>query len=653
MRSISARAVSIASALVLLGALFAPAVAHEERESFFPDHGAPVPVHRTQEEATHVAIVCKEDSGDLIADIQDAEVRALNEELWATCGAQFQDGAADSHADGGHVDVLEHIQAAVDHVRETGPDGGGVNIYVLPGTYREEPSREAACNEAYDGGVVAYEDGHDCPTITQLVGIFGDDPADEDRVCDNPLCNLQLEGTGDDPLDVIVEGGFREDGEWIDLHNGIRADRADGFYLRNLTTQLVRENGMYVHETDGYVLDRVVGRAVELYGILTFASDHGLIKDCETYYNGDSGVYPGSPADVNADNDETGELERWAVEVTGCNSHHNALGFSGTAGNSVKFHDNDFHHNSAGYVTDSFVGGHPGMPQDHAWLFDNRIYSNNVNYYENVNDGTCDAPPRDWNILETGTVCPVFPVPVGTGVMIAGGNHNLVEDNLIYDNWRTGVMLFWVPTILRESPSEPGDFPSTIEDNQDQFEVSHDNWFRKNEMGESPDGLIQPNGTDFWWDDQGGGNCWEDNKSTATEDGTPTSNSPHTNRNLTTLPTCDEPSVDLPSNAVKSAGIAPCAAYDREDQPNPPGCDWFETPAEPAGREAGSDEAQPAPATDDGDDGPAAAPAESGLPATGGGLLPILLGTVALGAAAVLRRQRLASTLLTTLGLRG
>ncbi|MBW3561439.1 MAG: hypothetical protein KY437_02985 [Actinobacteria bacterium] len=72
---------------------------------------------------------------------------------------------------------------------------------------------------------VEYQKGYECPTINQLVGIFGDDPADDDRLCDNALCNLQIEGTGDDPEDVIFEGGFKQDGEWIDRHNGIRADR--------------------------------------------------------------------------------------------------------------------------------------------------------------------------------------------------------------------------------------------------------------------------------------------------------------------------------------------------------------------------------------------------------------------------------------------
>ncbi|MGH3441775.1 MAG: hypothetical protein ACRDUY_06975, partial [Nitriliruptorales bacterium] len=552
----SRRTTRIASVLaLLLGAALAGggvAQGHEERESEFPDGSGTVPTLRTIDEADDVVVVCKPDSGRRIGrEISDPQVRAVNARLLGQC-------------------EFEHIQAAVEHVRDNGV--AGTNIYVLPGLYLEEPSREAACNAEYDGGVVEYEDLYDCPTMTQLVGIMGDDPADEDLKCDNALCRLQIEGTGDDPEDVIIRGGFKDDGDWIDQHNGIKADRADGIYIRNLTTELFRENSIYVHETDGYALDRTNTRKNDLYGILTFASDHGVIRDCEASFNGDSGIYPGSPSDVNADNDETGPLERFAVEVFGCRSHHNALGHSGTAGNSIYLHDNEWFANSAGIVVDSFVPDHPGMPQDHLWVRNNRIYGNNANYYrEFVHSGICDKPPAERG-YEDGTVCPVFPVPVGTGIMIAGGNHNLVEQNEIYDNWRQGVMQFWVPAIFREEPD-----PSR------QFDTSHFNHYVDNTMGLSPDGLTQPNGLDFWWDDEGEGNCWQGNTSTAAEDGSPTDNATDPRG----VPACDGGgSAFTPSNPVKSAGLAPCAPYDREDNPDPPGCDWFDDPEEPEGREA-------------------------------------------------------------------
>ncbi|MBW3659106.1 MAG: right-handed parallel beta-helix repeat-containing protein [Actinobacteria bacterium] len=607
---------SLATVLLLVVALvlstLGVATAHEERESLFPDQGAPVPTYREFDANAPHLVVCKPgESEERIARIGDPKLRAFNRRLLAAC-------------------EFEHIQAAVDAVTER-----GTNIYVLPGVYREEPSVEAPCAQEYDGGVVEYEQQVACGEVVNLVTVAGDDPADEDRACtDEPLCNLQIEGTGADPGDTLLQGGFGTDGDWR-KHNGMKADRADGFYLRNMAFELVRENAIYVHETDGYVLDRVVARYNDLYGILTFASDHGVIKDCETHHNGDSGVYPGSAADVNADSTETGPLDRWAVEISGCDTHHNALGFSGTAGNSVYFHDNLVHHNAAGYVTDSFVPNHPGMPQDHAWLENNRIYSNNVNFYENVQEGgPCQAErPADVG-YEDGVVCPAFPVPVGTGVMFAGGNYNFVHDNHIYDNWRQGVMLFWVPAALRD------DFNPA-----NQYETSHGNHMTGNTMGMHPDGYVQPNGVDFWWDSEGEGNCWEDNPSTGSEDGTATTNAPHLSTSPTGLPDCEGGgSVFTPSDPIKSASLVPCAAYDRNDNPSPTGCDWMDSPSEPAGREEAPDDQQAAPGAPG---APVAAPddtAGGGLPATGGPVALFgLLGLGLMGGATRLRRRPAAS----------
>jgi hypothetical protein len=534
----------------LLTALALPAVAHEERESQFPPGDGSVPTYRTIDEAADVLVVCKPHSEERIERIADPELRAFNEGLLGRC-------------------AFEHIQSAVDAVEVQ-----GTNVYVLPGTYREQPSwdENAPCTDDYDDGVVDYELIVSCGEVINLVTVAGDDPHDDDIVCDNQLCDLQVEGTGERPDDTVLRGGFKPDGSWI-KHNGIKADRADGFYLRNMAFDLFRENAIYVHETDGYVLDRVVARHNDLYGILTFTSDHGLIKDCDTHHNGDSGIYPGSSADVNADNPETGPLERYAVEITGCRSHHNALGFSGSAGNSVYFHDNDVFLNGAGYVTDSFVPNHPGMPQDHAWLEDNRIHLNNVNYYQRyLHEGRCGGRPADRG-YETGTVCPAFPVPVGTGVLIAGGNHNFVRDNDIFDNWRAGTKQFWVPAAIRD------------EFDRSQFDTSNANRYVENRLGANPAGDVQPNGVDFWWDEQGVGNCWQDNVPAGDE---VTSNELVLPQHvLTGLPDCDSGGSLLPTgDPVKSALLVPCATFDREDDPDPAGCDWFDEQHPPEGREA-------------------------------------------------------------------
>ena len=584
------------------------AAAHEERDTEYPTYDGEVPDYRTFDEAAEVVVVCKPDSEERIAGIDDDELRAFNEKLLALC-------------------EFEHIQAAVDEIRENGPAGGRVNLYVLPGRYLEEPSRNPGCGAGYTGGALDYEAAYNCPNLTNLVGIFGDSPGDPDFECDNPLCFLQLEGTGETDEDVVLRGGFKEDGDWIDNHNGILADRADGIYIRNITAELFRENAMYVLETNGYAFVETVTRYNDLYGLLSFASDNGLMKDCLSHNAGDGAIYPGSPADVYAGEDFTGPLPRPVVEITGCRVHSSALGHSATAGNGIYLHDNDFYNNQTGIVVDSFVPNHPGMPVDHNVMVNNRVWGNNENYYEEfIQTGICDKPPAERG-YEQGTVCPAFPLPVGTGVLIGGGNNTFLKDNKIWDNWRAGVMQFWVPAAIREDM-----------DPTKQYDTSHDNQYVDNRLGFAPGGLTQPNGVDFWWDDQGEGNCWQGNKSVT---GTVTSNTVLPGG----LPDCDSGgSIWTVGNPVKSAGLVPCAAYDREDNQNPPGCDWFITPAAPEGREPSHGEGDGGGGPGGGDNGDGGGGTLAGgddrgagsgptLPATGGGALAALLGAGGLLAA--------------------
>lgn len=536
------------AALVVVGLMPTVATAHDERAAEFPDGSGSVPRYRPMVADPHL-VACKPDSRARIMRIDDARLRATNLRLLGQC-------------------EYEHIQDAVDAVTKK-----GTTVYVLPGTYREDPHRsQPKCAERFEkedgrgAPVLSYKEQLTCPHAQNLIGIFGDvHPNDDKRLCDGPLCGLQIEGTGDDPSDVLITGGFNRSGDWTKL-NGIRVDRADGTYLRNFTVELFEFNAVYVLETDGFTIDRVVARHNDEYGFLTFAVDHGLYTNCEAHGNGDAGVYPGSASDVNSDSEETGRLKRWAVEITGCNSHHNAIGYSGTAGNSVYAHDNEFFKNGTGITTDSVFPDHPGLPQDHAWFRNNRIYSNNVNFYEKyVHTGVCDRKPAKVG-YEKGVVCPVAGVPVGTGMLIAGGNHNFIEDNLVYDNWRNAFMLFGVPAAVRDEfdPSK-------------QFDTSNFNFYVGNRMGLTPGGNKLPNGLDFWWDDQGEGNCWQDNKSAT---GEVTSNTLYP----TGLPDCDGGgSSFVPLNPVKQGPLVPCATYDRSDPifRDPPGCTWSDSPDKP------------------------------------------------------------------------
>lgn len=529
------RAVTAAVGLVSL--LFPVlAIAHSERPSTFPSGAGEVPTYRTTGPAL---VVCKPDSAALI-DALPEPAKTRNLELLSQCG-------------------FENIQDAVNAVTQQSS-----RILVLPGLYLEEPyaaKPTGDCSSVPANGPLSYETHFRCPTAQNIITILGDSPSDEDSVCDRVVCKLQIEGTGDDPGDVIVDGKFSK-------LNVIRADRADGIYLVNFTAEHSHFNAVYIMETDGFAIDRMVGRNNDEYGFLTFSSDHGIYKDCEAYHNGDSGIYPGSASDVGRfrprQGGDTSIAWEPSVEITRCNSHHNLIGVSGTAGNAMYVHDNDFHHNSAGVTLDSFFPNHPGLPQDSGTFVNNRIYSNNEDYYVNyrVENPPCERKPHERDV-DAGVVCPSVGIPVGTGVLIAGGNANWFQNNYIWDNWRYGTMQFGVPAGFRDEY-----------DPTKQLDTSHDNEYTGNFMGLSPAGVAPRNGTDFWWEEGGAGNCWSDNVAAA-------------GRAITSdpliLPGCDSPvrSVQRVPNPVKMATLVPCALWERDNY-DPIGCDWMRTPAKPS-----------------------------------------------------------------------
>jgi hypothetical protein len=519
------RTLALVLALSLL-ALAAPALSHDERETTFPSGDGKVPRYRTK---GPYLVVCK---GDSLTRSQDfpADLKKLNKRLFKECKS----------------DGFKHIQKAVNAVAKP-----KTRIFVLPGVYEEQPSlapQKGACATleakiADDGGNLEYGEHRKCPHLQNLITILGDG-SDKGNSCDNQLCGLQIEGTGAAPEDVIIEGNFNK-------LNVVRADRADGVYFRNFTVQHSSFNGIYVIETDGFGIDNVVGRWGDEYGFLTFTVDHGLVKNCEAYGNGDAGVYPGSAAPHFGD--------RYSVEIRNCDLHHNLLGYSGTAGNSVYAHDNSFHHNGAGISMDSLFPDHPGLPQGYSTFENNSIYSNNQDYYQYYRDGTCDLPSSERG-YEEGVVCPSVGIPVGTGILLAGGNSNTFTGNQIYDNWRYGTMQFWVPAYFRgESDPELAD------------DTSHNNHYVNNLLGIPPDDTYLPNGLDFWWDEQGEGNCWDGN----VEGMEQILSDPEI------LPDCDPPPPFTDVNLSKQTMLLTCSYWSKSNN-DPANCDWYRTPEPPS-----------------------------------------------------------------------
>ncbi len=518
----------------MMALLLVPALAsgHAERATFYPDHDAGSVPKRDTSRAEH--IVCRPDSAKRIRRSFGPKKERARLRMLKRCR-------------------FRNIQAAVDAA------SSGDRIAVMPGRYLEKPSRripvlDPACsaekywessgdNHQEDGRVPTFALQHDCPNARNLIAIIGDS-LDEDRTCDLK-CDLTLEGMGRRPRDVLVVGDRRKP-------DVIRADRADGFQLRNMAFEQGAYNNVNVVETNGFFLNKLVSRYASHYGVLSFTSDNGVYQKIEAYGSGDSGVYPGSGPERHC--------QDYGIEVRRVNSYGNTLASSGTAGNGTWTHHNNFHDNAAGIANDSFAPGHPGMPQDCSKWTDNRIYSNNVNLFEDDNEAYCNSTPFEKR--RKTVVCPVFQVVVGTGLMFYGVNDNIVARNYIYDQHRNGIRQFAVPAPAR------GEY-----DPAKAYDTSHGNRYIDNTFGVRPDGTRDPNGLDVYWDEQGLRNCWQDNR---TAPGTSVTSDP------ASLPTCESGgSINLIGNDAKLAQDLPCITWHPRDNPDPPGCTWFTTPADP------------------------------------------------------------------------
>jgi hypothetical protein len=345
----------------------------------------------------------------------------------------------------------------------------------------------------------------------------------------------------------------------------MRIDRANGIYLKNFMVEQAAFNDLDIIEVDGFVVKDVVARWAQNYGILSFTATHGLYDHDVGYGNGDSGLYPGSTmkgcaTDGAINPNEYGTCEKpgcgaASIEIRNSLSYGNTLGYSGTAGNSTYVHDNKFFNNATGLTTDSFAAGHPGMPQECFNWQNNQIYSNNNNVFDQKRQAYCAQTPFPKRKISI--VCPQFQTAVGTGVLIGGGNRDVLKNNYIYDNWRYGVYLLSVPASLRGDND-----PSHQQDNSNQNQVVD------NVMGTSPSGQRMPNGLEVEWDSAGQGNCFQGNKMQSASD-------------PPVLPACPGSPVYQPANPAVLAAAAPCTAWDPNNQPDPPGCDWFTTPTKP------------------------------------------------------------------------
>jgi hypothetical protein len=505
--------------------------------------------------------------------------------------------------------------------------GNNDRVVIMPGRYKEPGSRKKPVNDprcvpdllqedASGDMTPSYEYQVTCPNDQNLIYVQGRkvkgepiQPPLEDRhgIPAQELgrcvrCNLQIEGSGAKPTDVILDAGKQYDGNGPAARPGayakdviLRIDRADGFVARNLLTRGAAEHGIYVEETDGYLLDRTKFFWAADYNNLTFTSDHGLYRNCDGFGAGDSVVYPGAAPETGSQaTDFYPDAPRYNTTVKKCDLRGSALGYSGSMGNAVRITRNHIYGNTTGIASDTLSSaGHPGFPADSSKIDHNYIYSNNLDLYS-------PDPP----------VHPIVTVPIGTGIVYPGMNDAKVHDNWIFDNWRDGASLFAIPDALVSGGGPEGDVDPGISCATAAVGISTScgNQYFDNKMGQAPPGfrfpqaLDQfdvahgslaggvPNGNDFWWDEfaTNTGNCWYENTGA---DGSPGSvTGPGAGLIPDLLPADCGASLGL-GDVVKEAILLDCSNGPDEDT-GPLDCPWWQLPPEPASAAARREQAE-------------------------------------------------------------
>ena len=581
-----------AARATLLGGTFAAALAipalafgHLERPSYWPDPtpdtsvqpaaGGKVPKARSLASAVsgkgpgNVRVVCKGRSSLRLAlrSIHRAETR----------GVRLRPSQPKRELSAGKADRRRRISRALAreceyrHVQDAVNDSrNNDRVVIMPGRYREPKSRRSPVNdprcdpsllqEDQSGALTpSYEYQATCPNDQNLIYVQGRAVKGEPLATPDPdrhgipeqelgrciRCNLQIEGSGARPEDVLLDAGkgyenARRPGarpggdtpaeECLAAPDGpenpcyakhvvMRTDRSDGFVGRNFLMRGAKEHGFYTEETDGILLDKVKFFWNADYGHLSFTTDHNVVKRCDGYGSGDAVVYPGAAPQTGEFRDESFYPERrYNTVIKKCDLHGSAMGYSGSMGNSVRVTKNRFYGNANGLTSDTLSApGHPGFPSDGMKVDHNWFYSNNLDVY------------REDNPFEA-----LVPQAIGTGIMWPGMNDGAFTDNWVFDNWQHGTLLVAIPDAV--AGEAEGNVDGGIHcDTNDTTSTSCDNRHSGNRMGVVPEGFRPhkaltkfgnetglldeppanelPNGVDFWWDEEptSDDNCWPDN----------------------------------------------------------------------------------------------------------------------------------------------
>jgi plastocyanin len=215
---------------------------------------------------------------------------------------------------------------------------------------------------------------------------------------------------GEDRATTILDGDFSEA---AGKENGFKV-LADGVAIENLTARNFKSNGFYWNGVTGYRGSYLTSVRTGDYGIYAFGATYGQFDHDYAAGSPDAGFYIGQCFPCHA-------------VITDVEAEWNGLGYSGTnAGGDLNLVNSSWHDNRAGIVPNS-GSGEANPPQHGVTITGNTVFNNN----------NAQTPAID-----------IAKIAQGNGILVAGGDDNVVQRNLVYNHDVSGIAVVTLPEKL-------------------------------------------------------------------------------------------------------------------------------------------------------------------------------------------------------------
>jgi hypothetical protein len=228
---------------------------------------------------------------------------------------------------------------------------------------------------------------------------------------------LKLVGNRKKPGKVVLDGDGKR-------QNGVFINDADEVTVEGFKARDYKANGFFVTNAVGYTFTHLQAVHAGVYGLYAFNSKGGVMSHSEAHYFSDAGFYIGQTPQ------QTKPIRSTVTDVT---SWGNPIGFSGSNMRYVTITKSRFYNNATGIVPNS-DGGEKFPPPEDDTIIDNDIFWNNFDFHKGA-----PFKPKKSGLVPL--------VPVGTGVLLAGGKHITVEGNRIYGHYLGGVGAIQSPVV--------------------------------------------------------------------------------------------------------------------------------------------------------------------------------------------------------------